>query len=73
MNDDEKRRLEAEGWEFMGHTPNNPWADVAEHMAALRGGDTGFLFMLHGPLPSEEVASPLYSVWKRRNETIDND
>ena len=73
MNNDEKRRLEAGGWEFMGHVPNNPWQPVEEHMEALRGGDTGFQFMLHSALPSEPIRNTLYSVWKRRNETSDND
>jgi hypothetical protein len=69
MTESEQRRIEEEGWEFMGHTPNNPWDAVAEHMAALRGGDTGFHFMMHSPLPNEPRYN-VYSVWrKKRTET----
>jgi hypothetical protein len=62
-----KERLEAEGWEFMGHISWDSREDViSKHMDALQG-DTRFVFSLHAPLPNER-RHDLYSVWKKRRE-----
>ena len=67
MTEEAKKRLEAQGWEFMGHTPWNSREDtIGEHMEVLRG-DTSFVFSLHAPLPNERRYD-LYSVWKKRRE-----
>jgi hypothetical protein len=71
MNKEARERLEANGWELMGHSPSTDWRSFNSHLEALRG-DTRFEFIWRNPLPSVASAGAPsvlhYSVWRRKRE-----
>jgi hypothetical protein len=68
MDKGARERLEANGWEFMGHSPSSDWSSLNSHLEALRG-DIRFEFICRNPLPSSGVLSVCNcSIWRRKRE-----